>query len=276
MISVKRVVSAAAAVGVAAAGAEALSLRRRERDLPLPGMPAELEGLTVLHVSDVHAGYGPGLAHLRRSAAWAHALQPDLIALTGDLVARRSAARGFAEAAAELVAAARLGAYAVLGNHDLARGNDPFAQGWDADDLGGMTLLDGRAVEVAAHGRRISIAGASVARVMRPGPYDPASHLDPSADLRILLCHYPHLLPRLRSGWAHLVLSGHLHGGQICLPWPGGRIGLAHPRAGTIATVEACNGTVMHVSPGIGTTFVPVRFLARPEVTLLRLTAPAA
>ncbi len=96
-------------------------------------------------------------------------------------------------------------------------------------------------------------------------------HLDVGADLRILLCHYPSMLPRLRSGWAHLVLAGHLHGGQICLPWPGGRIGLAHPQSKAITSFEACNGTVMHTSPGIGTTFVPLRLLARPEVTLLRL-----
>ena len=92
-----------------------------------------------------------------------------------------------------------------------------------------------------------------------------------SADLRILLCHYPDMLPRLRTGWAHLVLAGHLHGGQICVPWPGGRVGLAHPRSGPITALEACNGTVMHVSPGLGTTFVPFRLFAQPEVTLLRL-----
>ena len=67
------------------------------------------------------------------------------------------------------------------------------------------------------------------------------------------------------------MLAGHLHGGQICMPWPGGRVGLAHPRSGTITALESCNGTVMHVSPGLGTTFVPFRLFAQPEVTLLRL-----
>ena len=71
-----------------------------------------------------------------------------------------------------------------------------------------------------------------------------------------------------------MVLAGHLHAGQICAPWPGGRIGLAHPRSGPISAVEVSNGTVMHVSPGLGTTFVPLRLLAQPEATLLRLRAP--
>jgi uncharacterized protein len=106
---------------------------------------------------------------------------------------------------------------------------------------------------------------------MREPDYDAASLLDRSADFRVLLCHFPRALRRLEPGSAHLVLAGHLHGGQICLPWPGGRIGLAHPRSGPITALEARDGTVMHVSPGLGTTFVPLRFFAQPYVTLLRL-----
>jgi predicted MPP superfamily phosphohydrolase len=270
-----KAVAAVAAAGITASGAESLTLRRRVRDLPIAGLPRELEGLTILHVSDVHAGYGPGLVLLRRCLEWASELEPDLVAVTGDLVARRKAAPDFSAAAAELVAAARHGAFCVLGNHDLARGRDPFAQGWDPGDLGGLQLLDGAARELSLNGRRISVAGASADRFFRDRAYDPASHLDVEADLRILLCHFPDVLPRLATGWAQLVLAGHLHGGQICAPWPGGRIGLAHPRSGPPAAIEACDGTVMHVSPGIGTTFLPLRFLAQPEVTLLRLYAQA-
>jgi uncharacterized protein len=271
----QKALGATAAAGIAGSGAEAFALRRRVRELPIGGLPRELEGLTILHVSDVHAGYGPGLGLLRRCVEWSRELEPDLVAVTGDLVARRSAAPGFAAAAAELVATARHGAFAVLGNHDLARGRDPFAQGWSADDLGGLELLDGASTELSLNGRRVSLAGASAERHYKEPEYDPASHLDVSADLRILLCHFPDVLPRLAAGWANLVLSGHLHGGQLCLPWPGGRIGLAHPRSGPLAAIEACNGTVMHVSPGIGTTFVPLRLFARPEVTLLRLYSQA-
>jgi predicted MPP superfamily phosphohydrolase len=259
------------AAGLAASGLESVTLRKRVRDLPLAGLPGELDGLTILHVSDVHAGYGPGLTLLRRCVDWARELEPDLVAVTGDLVARRRAGPAFAAATGELVAAARHGAYAVLGNHDLARGRDPFSQGWDAGDLGGLTLLDGAATELTVRGRRISIAGASAERRLDEIGYDPATHLDVSADLRILLCHFPDVLPQLAPGWANLVLAGHLHGGQICIPWPGGRVGLAHPRSGPVSSIESCNGTVMHVSPGLGTTFVPFRLFAQPEVTLLRL-----
>jgi predicted MPP superfamily phosphohydrolase len=273
MMRLKRGAAAVAAAGIAASGAEAFALRRRVRDITIPTLPTELDGLTILHLSDVHAGFGPGLTLLRRSVRWSAELQPDIVAVTGDLVARRRAAPAFAEVCAELVATARHAAVAVLGNHDLAYARDPFSQGWDADDLGGLTLLDGIAIELAVNGRRLSIAGASAERMRRERAYDPAGHLDPSADLRILLCHYPTMLPRLAQGVAQLVLAGHLHGGQIAIPWPGGRLGLAHPRTGPITAVEASNGTVQHTSPGIGTTFVPLRFFAQPEVTLLRLRA---
>jgi predicted MPP superfamily phosphohydrolase len=269
----QRGLAAVAAAGIAASGAEALTLRRRVREITIPQLPTALDGFTILHVSDVHAGYGPGLALLRRSARWAVELEPDLVAITGDLVARRRAAPGFADVCAELVSAARHAAVAVLGNHDLARGRDPFAQGWRPSDLRGVVLLDGAEMELVVGERTISIAGASARRMMREPGYDPTSHLDPGADLRVLLCHFPDMLPRLATSVAHVVLAGHLHGGQICAPWPGGRIGLAHPRSGPISALEVSNGTVMHVSPGLGTTFVPLRLLAQPEATLLRLRA---
>jgi uncharacterized protein len=68
-----------------------------------------------------------------------------------------------------------------------------------------------------------------------------------------------------------LVLAGHLHAGQITLPIPGRRIPLAHPRWHYFHGLYERNGTAMHVSAGLGTTFVPFRFLARPEATELRL-----
>jgi predicted MPP superfamily phosphohydrolase len=68
-----------------------------------------------------------------------------------------------------------------------------------------------------------------------------------------------------------LVLAGHLHGGQIVVPSPRGRVSLAHPGARFVSGVYPIAGGVMHIAPGTGTTFVPFRFLARPEVTELVL-----
>ena len=62
-----------------------------------------------------------------------------------------------------------------------------------------------------------------------------------------------------------------MHDGQICLPYPGGKLRLAHPSARYTHGVYRRGGTAMHVSPGLGTTFVPFRFFARPEATELVL-----
>jgi predicted MPP superfamily phosphohydrolase len=67
------------------------------------------------------------------------------------------------------------------------------------------------------------------------------------------------------------VLTGHLHAGQIALPLPGRRIPLAHPTWRHLRGFYDDHGTLMHVSAGLGTTFVPFRFLARPEATELVL-----
>ena len=73
-----------------------------------------------------------------------------------------------------------------------------------------------------------------------------------------------------------LVLSGHTHDGQICVPFPGGKLRLAHLGAAYTAGLYRRPSGVLHVSPGLGTTFVPFRFLARPEATELVLLTPLA
>ena len=119
-------------------------------------------------------------------------------------------------------------------------------------------------------GARIQLVGTD-ADSYRRGRARPWKLADPEADLRILLCHFPGIARRLPDGAFDLVLAGHLHAGQIVLPYPGGRVLLAHPRSRYVAGLYEAGGGVMHVSPGTGTTFVPFRFCARPEVTELVL-----
>jgi hypothetical protein len=68
-----------------------------------------------------------------------------------------------------------------------------------------------------------------------------------------------------------LVLAGHMHDGQISVPLPGTKLRLAHPTARYTSGLYRRPGGVLHVSPGLGTTFVPFRFFARPEATELVL-----
>jgi uncharacterized protein len=161
--------------------------------------------------------------------------------------------------------------FAILGNHDVAISRDPQARASNLRELEPATLLrdEGRLVEL--RGVEVWIAGADPRLIVRGRPRLDPNELAREADFSILLCHYPRVLDLLEPGRFDLVLSGHLHDGQICLPYPGGKIPLAHPTTPYTAGVYRTPAATMHVSAGLGTTFVPFRFAARPEATELVL-----
>ncbi|HST25817.1 MAG TPA: metallophosphoesterase [Gaiellaceae bacterium] len=227
------------------------------------GLPAELDGVRIVHLSDFHLGLpSRGSRAVRLGVEWAAGRGADLVVLTGDLVSRPSGEPGLREHARRLG-----GGFAILGNHDRGVSRDPFSKRAEIEELEPVTLLldEGRMVDV--RGRRVWVAG-----------FDPRSRgreptLSQDADLRIALSHFPTVLDRLPPGAFDVVLAGHMHDGQICLPYPGGKIRLAHPRARYTHGTYRRGDTVMHVSPGLGTTFLPLRFFARPEATELVLRA---
>jgi predicted MPP superfamily phosphohydrolase len=258
---------------VAAAGAalvwghfEAGWVRLRTLAVPIRGLPAELEGLRIAHLSDFHLGVpSRGTRAVERAAEWAAAREPDLVCVSGDLLSRPRGEPRLRKLIARLPRC-----YAVLGNHDYGDSRDPFARESPLEDLEPATLLadDGRTIEL--RGRKVQVAGVDPRsywyRVARPERL-----ADPEADLRILLCHYPGVVDRLPAGAFHLVLSGHLHSGQITIPYGFGRLRLAHLRPGYFEGLYVRPSATLHVSPGLGTTFVPFRFGARPEATELLL-----
>jgi predicted MPP superfamily phosphohydrolase len=239
-------------------------VRLEQRELALPRLPAELDGLRIAHLSDFHLGMpSRGVRAVERAVEWAASREPDLICITGDLLSRP---RGEARLRRLLD---RLGtAYVVLGNHDHAWSRDPFSQPVDLGDLGPARLLSDESVEVELRGRRVELAGVAPRSwlALQPSRFAPSD-----ADLRILLCHFPRVLDTGEPGRWDLILAGHMHGGQIVVPYGFGKLYLAHLRAPYQDGVYERDGTVMHVSRGLGTTFVPFRFFARPEATELVL-----
>ena len=239
-------------------------MRLRIRELAIAELPPELDGLRIAHLSDFHLGVpSRGVRAVERAVEWVSERQPDLVCVTGDLLSRPRGERQL------LALLARLPhPYVVLGNHDHAISRDPFSRPVELGRLEHGTMLVDTAVEVALRGRRVELAGV-----------DPRAWLDkrrsafaPSnADLRILLCHFPRALDTVEPGRWNLILAGHLHAGQIVLPYGFGKLLLAHPGAKYPEGVFERAGTKMHVSPGLGTTFVPFRFFARPEATELVL-----
>jgi uncharacterized protein len=250
---------------------EAGWVRLRTLEVPLDGLPDELDGLRVAHLSDFHLGVpSRGSSAVERAVAWVEERRPDLVLVTGDLLTHP---RGEARLRGLLP---RLGepSFAVLGNHDFGDARDPLAAPSRLDDLSPVRLLRDESVVLELRGRLVQIVGVDPTSY-RAGRANPGELADESADLRVLLCHYPHVFDRLRAGTYHLVLAGHLHDGQIAIPYGLGKVRLAHANWRYTRGLYRRDESVLHVSPGLGTTFVPFRFFARPEATELVLRPSA-
>jgi uncharacterized protein len=244
-------------------------VRLEETDVVLPRLPRELDELRVAHLSDFHLGVpSRGERAVEETVDWVEERRPDLTAITGDLLSRRSGEPRLRELLARLP-----NCFAVFGNHDYAITKDPFAQRVELAELAPVRLLADEAETLELRGRRVQVVGVDP-RSYRRGRPRPERLADPDADLRILLCHFPQVIDRLEPGVFDLVLAGHLHAGQICIPYPGGRLRLAHVRWTYVEGLYERPGGVLHLSAGLGTTFVPFRFFARPAAYELVLHSP--
>ncbi len=246
---------------------EAGWLRKRVLEVELAGVPEALDGLRIAHLSDLHLGVpSRGRRAAEEAVAWIVERRPDLVCLTGDLLSRRRGAPVLERLLRELGPC-----LVVLGNHDFADSRDPFSQPIDQDVIAavdGVTVLEDEAVELELRGLPVQVVGVEP-RTYARREARPDQLADPDAALRILLCHFPGIVRRMPEDAFQLVLAGHLHAGQIVIPYPGGKLRLAHPRVRHAEGAFRYGETVLHVSPGVGTTFVPFRFFARPEVTEL-------
>jgi len=256
-------------VGLVYGWYEAGWLRRRILTVYVPGLPSNLEGVRIAHLSDFHLGPpSRGRVATERAVAWVEERRPDIVCVTGDLVSHPRGEKLFRSLLR------RLGRpYVVLGNHDVAVTRDPFSRNTELDDLREAVLLRDDVASLELRGAIVSIGGVDpVSFELRTAR--PEALVAPHADLRVLLCHFPDVVDRLPPGSFHVILSGHLHAGQIVVPYPGGKVTLAHPRARLVEGAYRLPAGTLHVSPGLGTTLVPFRFFARPEVTELVLRQP--
>ncbi|MDX6547996.1 MAG: uncharacterized protein QOG33_1546 [Gaiellales bacterium] len=240
--------------------------------LPVVGLPRELDGLTILHLSDFHAGSPSlNLRTMRMAVSFGVACRPDMVVVTGDIVTHPRGERSVLEQLARLDPP--LGMYGALGNHDTGSTRDPFSHGVVPESWGAapMQLLRDRSATVEWHGRPIEVAGVEP-DAWPQGLARPQELFHQPDAFRILLAHFPDVVDDLPAGSCSLVLAGHLHGGQICLPTPRGRMRLSHTEWRYLEGVHQVGDITLVVSRGTGTTLVPFRLLARPEVVLLRLS----
>jgi predicted MPP superfamily phosphohydrolase len=246
---------------------EAGWVRLQTLEVPLPRLPEALAGLRVAHLSDFHLGLpSRGSRAVVRAVDWVVARRPELVLVTGDLLSRPSGEQALRELLGRLDTT-----FVVLGNHDVEHSRDPFSRAAGLTELAPARLLVDEAETIELRGHRVQIVGVDP-RAYRQRTSKPWRLVDESAELRILLCHFPYVLDLLPEGAFDLVLAGHMHDGQISLPLGRGRrYRFAHPRTRYAAGLYRRPAATMHVSPGLGTTFVPFRFFARPEATELVL-----
>ncbi len=260
---------------------EAFWVRLTRLRLECPRLPIEFEGFTILQISDLHMG---NLGRRERGAhRAAYGLKPDITVLTGDLAFHDVAARDLMKIVRG--AGAKEGTFAISGNSDV-RHPVEWAAVKRVLTTEGVQLLENQHVVMERSGARIVVAGVD----------DPHTGLDdlpqalngaPRDAFTLLLAHSPAIaVPAIEMGM-DVVLSGHTHGGQLVLPFIGPlmtRSGHGKDLASGLfkgsklrRIVEVDPGiTQLYISRGIGASFLPMRFLCPPEVTLIELARPAA
>lgn len=239
------------------------------------GLPDAFDGYRIAQVSDLHnAEFGGGnqrLLDMLREA------EPDMIAITGDLIDSRktniAVALAFAEEAVRIAPC-----YYVSGNHEA---RVPEYRELKAGlEAAGVTVLDDARVEIEISGKSITIIGVNDPSFLADYLTSDAAVMDrklselssEDASFTILLSHRPELFDTYAAHEMDLVLTGHAHGGQFRLPLIGGLIA---PNQGLFPKYDdglySEGNTNMIVSRGLGNSIIPFRFNNRPEVVLIEL-----
>ena len=246
--------------------AEPFMLAIERQQIFLRRLPAALDGLRIVHLSDLHFGPIVNPKHLGRAIEAANDLRPDLIALTGDYISHD---RSYAAPCAELVGRlrARYGVFAVLGNHDHWTDAALIADLFRAE---GITVLLNEGMRLDLGGASFWLCGVNDTMV---GLEDLPLALAGSGDneMKLLLAHNPIILRRAARAGVDLVLSGHTHGGQVTLRPEKNRSG--RPRRRLLRGLGRRGNTQIYVTRGLGTVVLPIRYGCPPEVSVLELTS---
>jgi predicted MPP superfamily phosphohydrolase len=281
---------AAAAAGAAAATYMAFEAQWpdcRRTDLAVPGLPAPWAGLTILHLSDVHAGLFPtNERSLGKVVSWAAPLEPDLVLLTGDILGDPSRSGRALRWLTRLHPP--LGTFAVTGNHEYGLEKAPLARARDVSGLyqtADITLLrDACAPLPPRDGAGLLLCGAdyltggfglldpAAAPGCRPATAaSPAAPPSAGSNFSILLIHEPPASDSPLADHFPLAFAGHTHGGQLRVPSASGLRPLVYETDEFLSGVHEWGSGRLVVSRGVGTSFLPFRLFSRPEATLWRL-----
>ncbi len=140
----------------------------------------------------------------------------------------------------------------------------------------GWRDLDNETAEVTVRGWRIDARGVDDPHIGRDRYADVAGPFDPDADLRLGVAHAPYrrVLDAMAADGADLIMAGHTHGGQMCLPWVGALVTNCDLPRSQAKGLSGWEESALHVSAGLGTSpYTPIRLACRPEATVLTVVA---
>jgi hypothetical protein len=244
-----------------------------EHTVPVSGLPPALEGLRIVHLSDLHVGPIADMRCIRDAIDRVLALDPDIVCVTGDIVDSPSAdlSRWMPELAR---LEARRGVFAILGNHDKVTGATRVAN--TLRSTTSWSVLRDETATLVVDGARLHIVGLedrTKAESVRELPRLLLSL--PAGEPVILLAHRPVVFTTAVSAEIALTLAGHTHGGQIALPGAPrlnvARIVMTRFDAGLFTAGRS----TLHVSRGLGTSGQPVRIGVPREIAVLTLVGRA-
>jgi uncharacterized protein len=238
-------------------------------EVELSRLPSALAGLSILHLSDFHLSGRITREYFDEMVRIANRLQPDLIAITGDICDAPQYINWAEDILGQLVAP--MGKFFVLGNHDIRVRDVGLLR--SAMAAAGCVDLGAGPQTIELHGQSVLLAGNE--RPWFPLADSTAAAARETQHFKILLAHSPDQFHWARQLGFDLMLAGHTHGGQICLPVIGpvvcpSRHGIRYA-GGTFFQTP----TLMHVSRGVSNLF-PLRLLCPPEMTKLVLRRAAS
>jgi len=284
----------AGAVVVGAAGlaysyweAQAYTLRRATTAVLRPGQ----RNLRILHLSDLHLV--PGQTKKQDWVRSLRELRPDAVIVTGDFLSHQDSVPHVLDTLDPLFDVP--GAF-VLGSNDYyaprplnparylsgpsqlepKRPMLPWGDLVDGLTTNGWLDLGNTRATMKVDGREVDVRGVDDPHISRDRYGDVSGPFDQAADLTLGVTHAPYLrvLDAMAADGADLILAGHTHGGQLCVPGVGALVTNCDLPRSQAKGLSSHRGSALHVSAGLGTSpYAPVRFACRPEATLLTLTA---
>lgn len=247
-------------------GNELFRVEISQKTLRLPRLPAEWDGLTILHLSDLHFIGTLDLPFFEEIARISAEQNAELIVFTGDLLDNQDLVDWLPATLGQL--SAPLGCHFILGNHDWYLEPEPIRQA--LVELGWHDAAD--ALKVLSHrGCTLAIGGSELPWMGRHPEFSEA----PSDAFRLLLSHTPDNLPWAVAEEVDLMLSGHNHGGQVVLPLLGPVYSPSVYGCRYAAGLFWHSPTLLHVSRGVSGRH-PFRWRCKPEVTKLVLRSAKA